>query len=51
MHIPVQRIVKLLASILKKASGGFSPEERREIAAELLELSGDILKDIASDVS
>ena len=44
--IPVGRIVRFLSSLIRRSKDGFTVEERRAIAADLLDLSAHILADL-----
>ena len=36
-------LVKLIAKVVRFSRGGFTPDERRELARDLLELAGKVL--------
>lgn len=44
--IPVGRIVRFLSSLIRRSKDGFTVEERRAIAADLLDLSAHILAEL-----
>lgn len=45
--IPVSRIIRLLAKVLRFRKDGLSPAERQELLIDLLTLVGDIADDAA----
>jgi len=47
-EVPVARIIKLLAKVLRFRKDGLSPAERQELLIDLLVLVGDVADD-ASD--
>ena len=50
VKIPVPRLVRFISSLIRKSRDGFTPDERREIAADLLDLAGAILHDLGENV-
>ncbi len=50
VRIPVPRLVRFISSLIRKSKNGFTPDERREIAADLLDLAGAILHDLDENV-
>ncbi len=47
-EVPVARIIKLLAKVMRFRKDGLSPAERQELLIDLLVLVGDVADD-ASD--
>jgi len=45
-EVPVSRIVKLLAKVLRYSKGGLTPAERQELVIDLLVLVGDVADDV-----
>ena len=46
-EVPVARIIKLLAKVLRFRKDGLSPAERQELLIDLLVLVGDVADDAA----
>jgi hypothetical protein len=44
-HIPVRRLMLLLAKVVRFNRGGWTAAERREIAADLLEMASQMVDD------
>ena len=40
--IPVGRIIRLISKVIRLGKGGFTPEERSILVADLLSLAADI---------
>ena len=42
-HVPIARIIRLVAKAVRLGRGGYTAAELRELAADLLDLGGTIL--------
>ena len=42
-HVPIARIIRIVAKAVRLGRGGYTPAELRELAADLLDLGATVL--------